>query len=622
MDLVIPVSCLKTINFAIVVSYMGEEVGRNMRNYVIKCPNENCERYVEVSKGFLGLFKTRQITCTCGQTINVKADKLAARDCPHCGNKVLLDQSKGERAICPVCHEKLNTIENMANLVEFSCPECGCPLSADKNAANMTCPLCGSTVDIQKQIAKKKVREKGIASVIKYEGENDTFVWKHPIEDFNMGSQLIVHESQEAIFFRDGRALDLFGAGRYTLTTQNLPILEKTYQLPTNPDGVFHSEVYFINTATQMGIKWGTDSKVRLFDPASGLHIELGACGNFNIKVTNSRKLLLKVVGTAESLKQSEIWDSNQNLSGIGKFKALIMNRVKANLARVIKERNINILEVDEHIDGLSDHLKDVINESLDEYGLNMPEFYITTIQTPDDNPDFQRLKSLFAEKTLGVRSEEAKQAQALAAQARILVEAQTKAQEELVRAQAEAEAHKIRAYAEAEEMRVKGYTYQQETARQVGLEAMKNGLAGAEGGGIGDIAGLGITIGAMSGIIGMTQEVLNPVMHAESGKQGETQEVYGKKEESWDCSCGRKGNTSKFCPECGNKKPERLKEGWDCICGKKGNTDKFCPECGARRPENKRKEWNCSCGKKAIIGKFCPECGKKREEAEDEKEK
>ena len=148
-----------------------------------------------------------------------------------------------------------------------------------------------------------------------------------------------------------------------------------------------------------MGIKWGTDSKVRLFDPASGLHIELGACGNFNIKVTNSRKLLLKVVGTAESLKQSEIWDNSQSLSGIGKFKALIMNRVKANLARVIKERNINILEVDEHIDGLSDHLKGVINESLDEYGLNMPEFYITTIQTPDDNPDFQRLKSLFAEK-------------------------------------------------------------------------------------------------------------------------------------------------------------------------------------------------------------------------------
>ena len=64
-----------------------------------------------------------------------------------------------------------------------------------------------------------------IISVIKYEGDNQTFIWKHPYEDFTLGSQLIVHESQEAIFFMNGQALDLFGPGRYTLTTQNLPLV-------------------------------------------------------------------------------------------------------------------------------------------------------------------------------------------------------------------------------------------------------------------------------------------------------------------------------------------------------------------------------------------------------------
>lgn len=127
-------------------------------------------------------------------------------------------------------------------------------------------------------------------------------VWKHPVEDFNFGSQLIVHEGQEAIFFRDSQALDLFGAGRYTLETQQLPLLESVYHLTTNTQGTFHSEVYYINMAVQMGIKWGIDSKVRLFDPASGLHIELGACGEFNISVVNSRKLLLKVVGTTPTM--------------------------------------------------------------------------------------------------------------------------------------------------------------------------------------------------------------------------------------------------------------------------------------------------------------------------------
>ena len=64
-----------------------------------------------------------------------------------------------------------------------------------------------------------------IADIIQYEGDNSTFIWKHPCEDFHYLTQLIVHESQEAIFFMNGQALDLFGPGRYTLETQNIPKL-------------------------------------------------------------------------------------------------------------------------------------------------------------------------------------------------------------------------------------------------------------------------------------------------------------------------------------------------------------------------------------------------------------
>lgn len=70
-----------------------------------------------------------------------------------------------------------------------------------------------------------------------------------------------------------------------------------------------------------------------------------------------------------------------------------------------------------------------------------------------------------------------------------------------IVGAQAEAEAEKLKGYAEADIMRAKGYTYQQETARQVGLEAMKNGIGGGEGGGISDIAGLGISLALWAGL-------------------------------------------------------------------------------------------------------------------------
>lgn len=438
-----------------------------------------------------------------------------------------------------------------------------------------------------------------LIDVIKYESDNETLVWKHPAEDFNMGSQLIVHESQEAIFFRDGQALDLFGAGRYTLETQQLPLLGKLYKLPTGGESAFHSEVYYINLTTQMGIKWGTDSKVRLFDPASGLHIEIGASGEFNIRVTDSRRLLLKVVGTTGGFGQNDLLGGN----GSGAFRALVMTQVKSYLAQAIKESGLNILEIDAHLMDLSQALRERINEGLAEYGLTMPEFFVSRIVTPDDDPNFRRMKEQYAEQYLLVRQEQIKKSEAEAAAQRKAVEAETAARMKIISAQGEAEAlkiqkaaeaegYKMQAAAEAEEMRMKGYTYQQETARQVGMEAMKNGIIGEGGGsGLGDLAGLGVTLGAMGGIVGMTKEAMEPIFTpaGQIGKDIGGMTAPGASQpaaETWDCACGQKGLTSKFCPECGAKRPETSPAAWDCSCGQKGITSKFCPECGKKRGE------------------------------------
>ena len=593
-----------------------------MAKFVIECPN--CGKFAEAKTGF---FARKKIDCACGHVIDVRTDRLAGRECPHCGNMVVFDQSKGKKALCPVCHEPINTQAEQSKVEEFSCAQCGVRLRTAKGVATYTCPVCDHVNDVQERLTSERIKRDGLASIIKYEGDNETLVWKHPIEDFNLGSQLIVHESQEAIFFRDGQALDLFGAGRFTLETQQLPMLEKLYQLPTDTEGTFHSEVYYINLATQMGIKWGTDSKVRLFDPASGLHLEIGASGEFNIRVTDSRKLLLKVVGTTGGLSQSDLLGGN----GGGAFRALVMTQVKAYLAQTIKENNLSILEIDAHLLELSNALRQNINVGLAEYGLTMPEFFVSRIVTPDDDPNFKRMKEQYAEQYLLVRQEQIKRSEAEAAAERKAVEAQTEARMKIIGAQGEAEALKIQkaaeaesyrmqAAAEAEEMRLKGYTYQQETARQVGMEAMKHGIAGEGGGaagGLGELAGLGVGLGVMSGVIGMTKEAMSPILDSASqiGKSVAAPMAGGGA--TWDCACGQKGITSKFCPECGAPRPAPAPSGtWDCACGQKGITSKFCPECGSPRPAPARPEtWDCSCGQKGITSKFCPECGKKREE-------
>ena len=589
-----------------------------MSKFVIECPK--CRNYAEASTG---LFAKRKIQCACGNTIDVRTEKLATRKCPKCGNTVIYDQSKGEKALCPVCHEPINTTALQLKTVEFSCAQCGIQLHASKADPVCVCPVCGCENNVEQRAVTEKIKKDGLASIIKYEGDNETLVWKHPIEDFNFGSQLIVHESQEAIFFRDGQALDLFGAGRYTLQTQQLPLLEKIYKLPTDTEGTFHSEVYFVNLATQMGIKWGTDSKVRLFDPASGLHIEIGASGEFNIRVTDSRKLLLKVVGTTGGLGQEQLLGIG---NGKGFFRSMVMTQVKSYLAQTIKENAINILEIDEHLMALSGALRERINAALDEYGLTMPEFYVSRIVTPDDDPNFRRMKEQYAEQYLLVRQEGIRKAEAEAAADRKAVEAQTAARMKIIGAQgeaealkiqkqAEAEAYRMQAEAEAAEMRMKGYTYQQETSRQVGLEAMKNGLGGGANaaGALGDLAGLGVSLGAMGSVIGMTKDALSP-MTQDAAQMGAA--VGAAVAGGWDCpACGHKNITTNFCPDCGGKKPES-KTGWDCAqCGTKNIQSRFCPNCGAKKPEGSN-GWICpECGTKDILSRFCPNCGARKPE-------
>ena len=581
-----------------------------MSKFIIECPA--CHSYAQASTGF---FASRRVRCSCGNTIHVKTDRMATKVCPSCGNNVVYDQAEGTRAKCPVCHAQLVTEASYRQLLQFRCNTCGCQLQAAKSAASITCPVCDTVCDVQREIKLAEAQDAGIPSVIRYAGDSATLVWKHPMTDFVTGSQLIVHESQEAVFYRNGEALDSFGPGRHTLETGVLPRMEQLYHLPAQGQ-MFHAEVYFVNLATQMGVKWGTPSKVGLFDPATGLHVELGASGSFNLRVVDARKLLIRVVGTTNGLSQQDVFSQN----GTGYFRSIVMAQVKAQLAKVIKANRLNVLELDAHLDSIGAALKAAINPELADYGLEMPEFYINNIVTPDDDPNFRRMKQQHADMYLKTREEEIRKAEAEAAFERKSIEAQTEARMKMIgaqgdaealkiRAAAEAEAYRLQAQAEAQEMQMKGYTYQQETARQVGLGAVQNsgGIAGGIGGTVGDLMGLGVGLGAVGSVIGMTKEAITPVASAVGNAMNPAAE-------GWSCACGKQNISSKFCPECGSRKPEA--DTWNCACGKMNISSKFCPECGARKPE--ADTWDCACGKRGIQGKFCPECGAKKPEADN----
>ena len=385
-----------------------------------------------------------------------------------------------------------------------------------------------------------------IAEVIKYEGDNSTFIWKHPVEDFNTTSQLIVHESQEAIFFANGQALDVFEAGRHTLETENIPLLRGLINIPTGGVSPFHAEVYFINKVQQMSIKWGTDSRVMYIDPVYNFPLSVGANGEMSLSVENGKKLLLKLVGTESYLSQEKL---------VSYFRAFLMTRVKTYIANIIKEKNINIFELDGRLTEFSEDLKKLLTNDFFDYGINLNKFLVTTISKPEDDPQYKRFKDLYFRQYADVAEAELRKKVGI-------IEQQQKKEQMIIEAEGIAEKRKK-----------EGYTYQQERGFDVAEEVAKNE------GNSGNLTGLGMGLGMMAGT-GMA--VGGMVNNAIGGALNNTMNQANKNKFCDNCGA-ELTEEALFCDNCGQKVVEGF--GTCANCGYKFEKDsKFCPKCGAKR--------------------------------------
>ena len=384
-----------------------------------------------------------------------------------------------------------------------------------------------------------------ILDVIKYEGDNSTFVWKHPREDFNTSSQLLVHETQEAIFFLNGQPLDLFGSGKYTLETQNIPLLRHVINLPTGGVSAFHCEVYFINKVEQMAIPWGTDSKVQYMEPTYGFPISVGAGGEMSLRVADSKQLLIKLVGTESLLSREKL---------VSYFRAFLMARVKTYIAQIFKANKISIFEVDEHLTEFSDALKEKLISDFAEYGIALERFFVTRIVKPDGDAQYEKFKELHFRQYSDI------------------AEAKLRQQVGVIDQQTEAQKMVIQSQGIAQKRQIEGYTYQQERGFDVAEQLAQNE-------GAGNFSSAGIGLGMMAGVGGAVGSTVGGLFsEAFSGMQPKPAVVDQFCEE-----CGAKLIPgSAFCDECGHPVPKP-----NC-CSKCGyvfeRPGKYCPKCGTKR--------------------------------------
>lgn len=361
-----------------------------------------------------------------------------------------------------------------------------------------------------------------------------------------LGSQLVVRENQTAVFFRDGKGLDVFGPGRHTLTTMNLPILTKLLSLPFGFKSPFRCEVLFINMRIFTDLKWGTRNPVAFRDDEFGL-VRLRAYGNYTTRITQPLLFINTLVATKGML-------TTESISGY--LRDVIVSRLNDLLGENMK----SILDLPQSYDELAVVAKVRLKEDYDKYGIELIDFFINEITPPDE------VQKVIDEKTgMGVVGD----------------------------------MNKFLKFEAAKAMGALGTG-----AGAPGAEGAGPGVGAAPGTvASGAAAGMGVGVGAGLGM-------MVPGMLFKTMMEGDVSPEKIKKQGYVNCrkchaevpvnsrfcpSCGTQLVVVNKCQHCGKDLPPEAQ--FCSVCGKKVGEEVKCTKCGAKLPDGTK--FCTECGEK-----------------------
>jgi membrane protease subunit (stomatin/prohibitin family) len=189
--------------------------------------------------------------------------------------------------------------------------------------------------------------------------------------NLKFGAQCIIRDSQAAVFFKDGKGLDVLGPGRHTLSTKNLPILTKMLMLPWGFESIFKAEVYFVNRKVFIGLKWGTRDPVAFKDSELGM-VRLRAFGTYTLQITQPLLFVNSLVGTQGVYTTEAIRDF---------LKDVIVSR----LNDLLGENLDTIIDLPKSYDELAAAIKGRLAGDFGRFGMELGEFYINSITPPEE---------------------------------------------------------------------------------------------------------------------------------------------------------------------------------------------------------------------------------------------
>jgi membrane protease subunit (stomatin/prohibitin family) len=180
-----------------------------------------------------------------------------------------------------------------------------------------------------------------------------------------------VRESQRAVFVRDGKALDVFGPGRHTISTNNIPLLTALIGLPFGGDSPFTAEVYFVSMRELTDLKWGTPQPLVYRDPDFGM-VRLRAFGTYSMRVADPQLFVAQIVGVRGAYTTSAIEEF---------LRSIIVNEIND----LLGEAKTPLLDLPGLTRELADTARNALTDDFQRLGLQLTSFQIAAITPPDE---------------------------------------------------------------------------------------------------------------------------------------------------------------------------------------------------------------------------------------------
>ena len=222
---------------------------------------------------------------------------------------------------------------------------------------------------------------------VESKSSSDYLIWKYPNREIEVGSQVIVNESEEALLFENGQLIEILDAGRHVIESGNIPGMDGIIRRSIGNNSPIKIDIWFVSKVVSTDYKWGVQLQVK--DNSHQLIVPVGSYGSILLRIEDPASFVLQVVGKKKQMTKDELKDF---------LMPSIERSLKEYIAEKIKEGTLDVFNIETILVEASNQTKDSLEVLFERFGLKVIEFFIQGIEVIGDNPEYKKIKESLAD--------------------------------------------------------------------------------------------------------------------------------------------------------------------------------------------------------------------------------